>query len=608
MKSFSKNILALGITSALSLSLFNYSHAATYEVVDKKAAENLGYSYGGKLNNQGNMAVTGANVYNFPVQFEYFDDTDFNNIVYLALTRQDYYFGLGPIEDLDAMKAGNPTANDLAWAKLYLQDMNKSNANPNFEYQIVADTAALYNLGGGSASTEICVFDTDFTGELACTDDITRSTASVIEGFNNSGIMFGTASAPYLPLAGPADSNGEIQTHWVREHGQHGFFSLDFGATITAVPPIETAFGGGISAIFDINDNGIAVGYSSYKLSEFRQSEILDETGGCADPAILADIPFEICVQTKQAGMYYIQAFKASLSATGVESAELLGLLIDPNEEDDRAFTSQALAVNNDGVAVGYAHGWDDTNVTTPSASERMTGSYAVMFKKDEAGENVVFDFNQLHYYFSTGSVYPFSSANDINNSGLVVGYTRDPSTFVKKFFYVDTSVPESEMNIVIPKDFFTTSASTAFAVNSGGIIVGEGQIESHNESSSNPRRTAGFMFDTSSESPVITDINTLLECNSAYNVIKANDINDAGQISATAIVKSQAYDALGNIIEGEMIDVVRAVMLEPIAGGVVEDCDSVEEKVERQGASFGLFGLLSLLAFIGVRRRATSS
>ncbi len=608
MKQFVKNILSLGITSALSLSAISYSQAATYEVVeiDKEAKA---YTYGGKLNLQEQMAVAGTNSFNFPVQFQYFDDADFNNISYLALTRHDFYFGLEPIEDLEAMKAGNPTANDLAWAKLYLQDMNKSNSNPYFKYQIVADTAALINLGNGSESTEICVFDTDFEN-TPCTDERTRSTVTVINGITDTGTVFGTASAPYLAMPEFTDSSGNLQTHWLREHGQRGFFSLDNGATIYPVEPIETQYGGGVSALFDMNESGTAVGYSSYKVSENRRNYILDDTTGCEEPNRY-NIPYDICVQYHQGGMYHIQAFKATVSSgtdVSVET-EQLGLLITPHVDDDRAFSSQALAINNHGVAVGYAHGWDDTNVTTPSATERMTGSYAVIFKEDEAGNKEVFDFNQPHYYFSYGSVYPFSRANDINDSGIAVGYTRDASTFVRKFFYVDTSVPNNEMEIVIPKDFFTSSKSTAYAINSAGVIVGEGEIETHNDSSDNPRRTAGFMYDTASDAPAIVNINDLLPCNSPYNILKANDINDAGQISATAIHKDESYDALGELILDEsgnpvMIDVARAVLLRPVSGGEIEDCGEVEEKVERQGASVSSFVILSLLGLLGLRRR----
>ena len=608
MKQFVKNILSLGITSALSLSAISYSQAATYEVVeiDKEAKA---YTYGGKLNLQEQMAVAGTNSFNFPVQFQYFDDADFNNISYLALTRHDFYFGLEPIEDLEAMKAGNPTANDLAWAKLYLQDMNKSNSNPYFKYQIVADTAALINLGNGSESTEICVFDTDFEN-TPCTDERTRSTVTVINGITDTGTVFGTASAPYLAMPEFTDSSGNLQTHWLREHGQRGFFSLDNGATIYPVEPIETQYGGGVSALFDMNESGTAVGYSSYKVSENRRNYILDDTTGCEEPNRY-NIPYDICVQYHQNGMYHIQAFKATVSSgtdVSVET-EQLGLLITPHVDDDRAFSSQALAINNHGVAVGYAHGWDDTNVTEPSATERMTGSYAVIFKEDEAGNKEVFDFNQVHYYFSYGSVYPFSRANDINDSGIAVGYTRDASTFVRKFFYVDTSVPNNEMEIVIPKDFFTSSKSTAYAINAAGVIVGEGEIETHNDSSDNPRRTAGFMYDTASDAPEIVNINDLLPCDSPYNILKANDINDAGQISATAIHKDESYDALGELILDEsgnpvMIDVARAVLLRPVSGGEIEDCGEVEEKVERQGASVSSFVILSLLGLLGLRRR----
>jgi hypothetical protein len=52
------------------------------------------------------------------------------------------------------------------------------------------------------------------------------------------------------------------------------------------------------------------------------------------------------------------------------------------------------------------------------------------------------------------------------------------------------------------------------------------------------------------------------------------------------------------------MVDVARAVLLNPIPGGEVTDCGDVEEKVERQGASISSIALLSLFAVFGLRRR----
>ncbi|GAW97602.1 MULTISPECIES: DUF3466 family protein [Colwellia] len=612
MKQFSKNILVLAVTSALSLSVLSFSQAATYKVVevDKDAK---GYTYGGKLNINGEMAVSGGNSYNFPVQFDYLDEQDFNDIVYLALTRHDYYFGLEEIEDVDGFeeraKAGNATANDLVWSKMYLQGKNTSTTNLNFEYQIVADAAALLNLDPGSSpSKKVCIFDTDFDPDSSpCTGELTRSTVNIIQGITNSGFIFGTGSAPYLPIDGPAtESDGTFKTHWVREHGQRGFYIDASSGEIISVKPGLMEYGGGISALFDMNDNGTAVGYTSYGLSDARVEYIKNTDGGCADTDVLATIPYEICVQKIQSGMYYIQAFKVAISA--LDELELLGLLVEPHDDDDRAFSSQALAVNNHGVAVGYAQGWDDTDVVTAAVDERMTGSYAVLYK-----DGKVLDFNQKHYYFRYGYVYSFSRANDINDNGLVVGYTHDINNSVKKLFYVKTTnVLESEMEIVIPKGFFNSSVSTAFAVNSAGVIVGEAQIETHNESSQNPRRTVGFIYDTASDSAVIIDVNTLLKCESDYYILKASDINDAGYISATAIVKVESYDAKGNAILDDsgdpvMIDVARAVLLEPIPDDGIT-CEAFEYKVERQGASFGSIGLLSLLAVFGLRRRKFNS
>jgi hypothetical protein len=279
---------------------------------------------------------------------------------------------------------------------------------------------------------------------------------------------------------------------------------------------------------------------------------------------------------------------------------------VTPHPEDDRSFFSRALAVNNSGVAVGYATGWDNNEVITPTVNERASASYAVVFKEDAEGNKTVFDLNQQHYQF--GSFINYSIAHDINDSGIAVGYARSEETFVQKFFYVDTSKSDSEVEIILPKDFFGSSQSIAYAINEQGIIVGQGQIETHNESTRNPRRTAAFIYDLSSDNPEIIDVNKLLSCDTPYDIITAKDINDAGQISATAIMQATSYDEKGEQILDEngnavMIDVARAVLLNPI-DGEQDDCGDFEEKVERQGASSSVFVLLSLLGLTLFSRR----
>ncbi|MBU2893473.1 DUF3466 family protein [Colwellia sp. D2M02] len=598
MKQFAKHMLAVGITSALSFSVINPVAAATYKVVDKIAVDELKHSYAQQQNNNGVLAISGSNLYNFPVQFDYLDDDDFTKIRELARIRHERVHGLNEIENYDELVAGNPTANDLAWVKSYLalQVDFESPENDPYEYQRVGDLVAMINLGGDADTEVFKIFDQPFAG----TDTLTRSTIDIISGVTNSGIAYGSATAPYLPMEDFTTSNGNVKTFWLREHGQRGFFSYDNGAQIFPVIPAETRYGGGISAVLDVNDNGEAVGYMSYELSETIQEYVEDESNGCSDPDVVDDFPFEICVQRYQPYMYRIMAFKGSLNANGEVTSEQLGLLVEPHPEDTRNYSSRALAINNNGVAVGFADGWDDEGVTTPDEDERLTGSYAVMFK-----DGKVFDFNQEHYSFRvfSGSVVNWSKAYDINDHGLVVGTTNTLSA-VNKFFYVDTSVPEAEMKMTLPDDFFKSSQSAAYAVNNNGMIVGDGEIETHNASTDNPRRTAAFLYD--SKTDVFNNVNDLLECGSPYTVVEARDINDENVISGTAIIKVDRYDAKGELMldsDGSPLteDVVRAVTLVPIAGEV-EDCFDEEEKVERQGASFNLLALLSLFGLFGVR------
>ena len=74
-------MLALGVASAFGLSAVN---AATYQVIDKGDVASLKYTYSQQENNAGNMVLSGTNVYNFPIQFQYLDQEDFDAIERLA--------------------------------------------------------------------------------------------------------------------------------------------------------------------------------------------------------------------------------------------------------------------------------------------------------------------------------------------------------------------------------------------------------------------------------------------------------------------------------------------------------------------------------------------
>ncbi|MBA6371211.1 DUF3466 family protein [Colwellia sp. BRX8-4] len=593
MNKFVKSVLVLGISSALSLSM---AQAAKYEVIDKGGIDIVKYSYAQQENNQNQMAISGSDIYNFPVQFQYFDTNDFDSIVRFANLQYEDVDGLVDIENENDLRLGNPTANDLAWAVLYLTSQNSS-SSARF-YQKIGNILAMRNLTGKAGDTEsFAVFDQYFPD----TTTLTRSTVDYVNGITNDGWIYGNGSAPYTALPFTGTDNNPV-VYWVRDFTSRAFYSPDAGNTIIELKPptegddvAENLRLGGDSAILDMSESLFAVGYASTSIDQEALDFIFDETGGCADPAILANAPFEICIQNAVSSMYNTEAIKWTLSLEGVTKTETLGHLVTPNVDDTREFLNYAQAINNDGVAVGFAHGWVDENETEPSRSERRN-LYAVVYKNGQ-----VKDFTDDHSKFFDSRTY------GINNAGIAIGHTK---TVVNgntrtKFFHVDTNDFDSGMQMIMPDDFFKGSSSTARAINENGIIVGEGEVETHNDQQS-PRRRHAFMYEIASKT--FTDLNDFLTCDSQYTIIEARDINDKNEISASALVKAPRRDAKGELMfdldTGEQLleDVVRAVTLRPLAGEI-DDCSAVEEKIEREGAGLGFISLFALLTFGFTRR-----
>jgi hypothetical protein len=177
------------------------------------------------------------------------------------------------------------------------------------------------------------------------------------------------------------------------------------------------------------------------------------------------------------------------------------------------------------------------------------------------------------------------SSAADINNDNLVVGYQVKSvnGTNRRKFFVYDMLLEE----ITFPNDFFLGSSSNALDINNNGMVVGYGEVDA----SLTGRRNEGFLYDIAAEQ--FYGIRELISCDSPYTIVQANSINDQNEIAATARYQGSARDSRGEVLLDSagleiQVDLVTAVKLELIPGGEIDNCDPIVDKInrERQGAS----------------------
>jgi hypothetical protein len=250
-----------------------------------------------------------------------------------------------------------------------------------------------------------------------------------------------------------------------------------------------------------------------------------------------------------------------------------LGILFEPEVDDETNYSSQALEINDNGIAVGVSNGQYIVNGVT------ATRNFGVIFDNDQI-INITPDPETIVAQTST----TISSAADINNDNLVVGYQIKSvnGSNRTKFFVYDMNLNE----ITFPEDFFLGSSSIALDINNNGLVVGYGDVDA----SLTGRRTEGFLYDNEAEQ--FNGLQELISCDSPYTIVQANCSNDKDEIVATALYRGPARDSMGEIILDStgneiIIDLVSAVKLEPIAGGEIENCEIVDElNKERQGAS----------------------
>ncbi len=569
------------LAAALSIALLvaPVSQAAKYRVVELPVAGKGQGSFPTAINEDGNITVNVTTPYNVPIDLSLLNfesdslingltdvqsasNGDFNSV--------DYELLLAFIKAAD----GQQSAQQIAGTVGFLASENETNYIPGFDQ--------LTTQG----------------------NEFSFASNTIVRDINNSGFSVGSGEGFYNKVDYTFESGDDV-TFVVHEFGKRGFVNL--GNTVVGLAaPADIA--GGFSDVYAINESNQVAGYGTTlfltdtvetNIANCESEELVDDNDPeTVDFPLRGDVPVESCISSVVDILTNSVASSAQLRGLiwqlddqgNVLDIKELGLLFEPDADDTTNYSSQALAINDNGIAVGVSNGQYTENGVT------VARNFGVIFDEDEV-INLTPDPDSTVARTSN----TISTAADINNDNLVVGYQIKSvnGSNRTKFFVYDMNLSE----ISFPEDFFLGSSSIALDINNNGLVVGYGEVDA----SLTGRRTEGFLYDNNVEE--FYGIRDLISCDSPYTIVQANSINDKDEIVATALYQGPARDSAGEIRLDSagneiLVDLVSAVKLVPVIGGEVENCETPEDEVnrDRQGASVSwmlAFGFI----FLGLRR-----
>ncbi|MFT2090229.1 DUF3466 family protein [Paraglaciecola sp. 2405UD69-4] len=533
------------------------AYGAQYEVVELPVADLGVNSYPAAINDVGQVAV------NLETQYNPVIDTTLIDFESSAII-------LG-LENLDGVRGGDFSDDDYTFLYNYIMT--------NAESQTFQQIASLNSYVATENDSELLrVFDTIDPN----TDDYRNSVRTQIRSINDFGYSVGTSHDGFYTEDYVTEDVEDI-TYVVNDFYQRGFAIVD-DHTTELPPPDVTA--GGLSEAYDINNSNQVVGIGTI---EFVDDTYETAVENCADSTARGDIPESSCLRALSISLS--SGVTTAAQQRGViwqldEDGDLidtysLGMLIDEPDDSSSVYASSAVAINDYGIAVGESPSYYQDTSSLTTAAAIYIGDEVTTINYDE-------------------DVYS-SIAYDINNDNLVVGnITKDVNGNTRtKFFLHDI---DNDLTIY-PDDFFEGSSSIATSINNEGYAVGYGE----SEATLTTRRTEGFLYDYKND--IFQGLNSLIECNSEYDIVQANGINDDNEIAATALVLKPETNIRGEIILDEygaqtLVDTVVAVKLTPISGGSIDNCDAYEDEPVRQGASFPVVFSGMLFGLVLLRRR----
>jgi hypothetical protein len=540
------------LAAALSLALIMapVTQAARYRVVELPVTDKGQSSFPSAIGEDGDIIVNVTGAFNIPIDL---DLLDFDSEALMNV-----------LTDVESARIGNFNSTDY---EILLSLIKAADGTQNS--QQIANSVGF--LASESETTYISGFDQSSDQN----NEFTFNSTTLVRDVNDSGFSVGTGEGFYSNLDYTLES-GENVTFVLHDFGIRAFVNL--GNTVVGLPaPMTSA--GGISEAYGINESNQVIGYGSTLIvSDSLETSLVN----CEDEELRGDVPLESCLNTiissftgSATSFAQLRGLVWQLDEQGnLLDTKELGILFEPDADDASNYSSQAFAINDNGIAVGVSNGQYTENDVT------VFRNFAVIFNQDEIinitpepDSNVARSSNTI------------SSAADINNDNFVVGHQVKSvnGTNRTKFFVYDMLLGE----ITFPNDFFLGSSSIASDINNNGLVVGYGEVDA----SLTGRRNEGFLYDIDAEQ--FYGIGELISCDSPYTIVQANSINDKDEIAATALYSGSAKDSRGELLLDStgneiQVELVTAVKLELIPGGEIDECDSIVDEInrERQGAS----------------------
>lgn len=587
------------IVAAIAASFSGVAAAQNFTIVPIETPASVQHAYGVALNDQGLAALH--------MRLPYAAEIDFDHISSFMLS------DLGLPEDFD------PETDELTYRQyislvMRLEDRVNSVLNTqrlafnfagDYDGQTVRLPALLNPQGDGASSND-------------------NSADHQFLGLNQNNVRVGIASAPYTRFdhtyQPPTPEEGETPDPVTISYAKRDFTSRGIwydGQQLKLVEPLAQDILGGESAIFDINEHHVAVGFQSVALTP-RSAEIwekdceklADDPSSTITPytcmwniwhaeqrANVTNLPSYMGTPVASNGSIYdVEATVWQLDVQGnVISETRYAPLMERLEDDPQHFSTYAFAVNNNGIAVGQSWTYHDSG----EEDEELTPASRVRLP-------VVFIDGETRA-MTTHPDYLWGSAADINDDNIAVGYVLRMVQGQRRAIPFQYDV-DTETFSELPA-FFKGSSTYPKAVNNQGIVVGTAEID---YSLDTIRRQAGFYLDLNNLEQGLINLNDVVGCETTHFIVSADAINEQNQILVTSVIEQRTEDSDGLIV-GEQV--AQTLLLNPFNGDF-EGCDDNEggsggggsvAPIERQGASMHwptLLGMFLLGGLITIRRK----